>query len=124
MTAPFRGRESIRRDPVFRTRSVSVEDLVFRLEALGERLVAAIDDRPAGEPALAAFRRLLRRPAGLLARIEAEDPRAPERQASRLPAPAALRRFPTRPSVPRCPIDWWRLASVVSGSSSTLILSS
>jgi len=56
------------------------EDLFFfRLEAFGARLVEAISTRPAGEPALVAFRRYLLTPAGLLGQLEAGDPEALER---------------------------------------------
>jgi AcrR family transcriptional regulator len=44
------------------------EDLVYwRLEAFEAELLAAIRDRPAGEPVIAAFGRFVRRPRGLLA---------------------------------------------------------
>src|SRR5215472_15632838 len=48
------------------------EDLFYwRLEAFGARLTDAVRDRPAGEPALAAFRRaLLTQHQGLLAEVE------------------------------------------------------
>jgi AcrR family transcriptional regulator len=56
------------------------EDLFyFRLEAFGARLVEAISTRPAGEPALDAFRRYLLTPGGLLGQLEAGDPEALER---------------------------------------------
>jgi AcrR family transcriptional regulator len=56
------------------------EDLFFfRLEAFGATLVAAIEDRPPGQPALEAFGRLLLEPAGLLSQLEAGDPQALER---------------------------------------------
>jgi AcrR family transcriptional regulator len=56
------------------------EDLFFfRLEAFGARLVEAVGSRPAGEPALAAFRRHLLQPAGLLGQLEAGDAQALER---------------------------------------------
>jgi AcrR family transcriptional regulator len=56
------------------------EDLFFfRLEAFGARVVEAIAERPPGEPALHAFRRLLLQPTGLLAEVEAGDPQALER---------------------------------------------
>ncbi len=56
------------------------EDLFYsRLEAFGEHLVEAVADRPAGEPALAAFRRALMATGGLLAQIETGDRTALER---------------------------------------------
>ena len=56
------------------------EDLFFfRLEAFGQRLVEAIAERPEGETALAAFRRYLLQPAGLLGELEAGDALALER---------------------------------------------
>jgi AcrR family transcriptional regulator len=56
------------------------EDLFYsRLEAFGEHLVEAVVQRPAGEPALAAFRRALMRTGGLLAQVEAGDDQALER---------------------------------------------
>jgi AcrR family transcriptional regulator len=56
----------------------SKEDLFYgRLEALGARLIEAVNVRPAGEPALAAFRRaLLAEDGGLLAQVAAGDPEA------------------------------------------------
>jgi AcrR family transcriptional regulator len=49
------------------------EDLVFwRLEAFEAELLAAIRDRPDGEPVIAAFGRFVRRPRGLLAEQDAE----------------------------------------------------
>ncbi len=56
----------------------SKEDLFYgRLEALGARLTDAVSTRPAGEPALAAFRRaLLAEDSGLLAQVAAGDPEA------------------------------------------------
>jgi AcrR family transcriptional regulator len=48
------------------------EDLFFyRLEAFGAQLVEAVSERPAGEPALAAFRRALMGSGGLLALTQA-----------------------------------------------------
>jgi AcrR family transcriptional regulator len=48
------------------------EDLVYwRLEAFEAELLAAIRDRPAGEPVIAAFGRFVRRPRGLLAEGDA-----------------------------------------------------
>jgi AcrR family transcriptional regulator len=56
------------------------EDLFYsRLEAFGEHLVEAVAQRPAGEPALAAFREALMRTGGLLAQVEAGDDQALER---------------------------------------------
>jgi AcrR family transcriptional regulator len=56
------------------------EDLFYdRLEAFEARLVDAIRTRPAGEPALVAFRRYLRESGGLLAQVEAGDRQALER---------------------------------------------
>jgi AcrR family transcriptional regulator len=56
------------------------EDLFYsRLEAFEARLVDAVADRPAGEPALAAFRRALLDTGGLLAEVEAGDRTALER---------------------------------------------
>jgi AcrR family transcriptional regulator len=56
------------------------EDLFYdRLEAFEARLVDAIRTRPAGEPALVAFRRYLRESGGLLAQAEAGDRQALER---------------------------------------------
>jgi AcrR family transcriptional regulator len=56
------------------------EDLFFfRLKAFEARLVDAVGDRPAGEPALAAFRRALEGDGGLLAQVEAGDAQALER---------------------------------------------
>src|SRR6266566_7607699 len=56
------------------------EDLFyFRLEAFGARLVEAIGRRPPGEPVLVAFRRLLLEPGGLLAQLDAGEPKALER---------------------------------------------
>jgi AcrR family transcriptional regulator len=56
------------------------EDLFFyRLEAFGAQLVEAVRERPAGEPALAAFRRALTGSGGLLAQAEAGDHQALER---------------------------------------------
>jgi AcrR family transcriptional regulator len=56
------------------------EDLFYdRLEAFEARLVDAIRIRPAGEPALVAFRRYLRESGGLLAQVEAGDRQALER---------------------------------------------
>jgi AcrR family transcriptional regulator len=56
------------------------EDLFFfRLEAFEARLVDAVHDRPAGEPALAAFRRALVGAGGLLAQVADGDTRALER---------------------------------------------
>ncbi|WP_328430952.1 TetR family transcriptional regulator [Streptomyces sp. NBC_00453] len=53
------------------------EDLFYsRFEAYGDRLVKAVRTRPADEPALAAFRRTLLEPAGLLARVEDGDAEA------------------------------------------------
>jgi AcrR family transcriptional regulator len=49
------------------------EDLFFfRLEAFEAQLVDAVRDRPAGEPALAAFRRALLGAGGLLAQVEGD----------------------------------------------------
>jgi AcrR family transcriptional regulator len=60
----------------FRTK----EDLFYsRLEAFGGWLADAVRARPAGEPALAAFRRALQAEGGLLAQAEAGDPDALER---------------------------------------------
>jgi AcrR family transcriptional regulator len=48
------------------------EDLVYwRLEAFEAELLAAIRDRPEGEPVIAAFGRFVRRPRGLLAEGDA-----------------------------------------------------
>lgn len=48
------------------------EDLVFwRLEAFEAELLAAIRERPEGEPVIAAFGRFVRRPRGLLAEQDA-----------------------------------------------------
>jgi AcrR family transcriptional regulator len=56
------------------------EDLFYdRLEAFEARLVDAIRTRPAGEPALVAFRRYLMESGGLLAQAEAGDRQALER---------------------------------------------
>jgi AcrR family transcriptional regulator len=56
------------------------EDLFYdRLEAFGEQLVDAVATRPAGVPALAAFRGALLESGGLLAQVEAGDPQALER---------------------------------------------
>jgi AcrR family transcriptional regulator len=56
------------------------EDLFFsRLEAFGQRLVAEVGARPAGEPALAAVRRFLLASGGLVARVESGDAEALER---------------------------------------------
>jgi AcrR family transcriptional regulator len=56
------------------------EDLFFyRLEAFGAQLVEAVSERPAGEPALAAFRRALMGSGGLLALTQAGDHQALER---------------------------------------------
>jgi AcrR family transcriptional regulator len=56
------------------------EDLFFsRLEAFGQRLVAEVGSRPAGEPALAAVRRFLLASGGLVAQVEAGDAEALER---------------------------------------------
>jgi AcrR family transcriptional regulator len=56
------------------------EDLFFfRLEAFGARMVEAVRTRPAGEPALAAFRRYLLKADGLLGKLEAGDEDARER---------------------------------------------
>lgn len=49
------------------------EDLVYwRLEAFEAELLAAIRDRPEGEPVVAAFGRFVRRPRGLLAESDTE----------------------------------------------------
>ena len=49
------------------------EDLVYwRLEAFEAELLAAIRDRPEGEPVIAAFGRFVRRPRGLLAAADAD----------------------------------------------------
>jgi AcrR family transcriptional regulator len=49
------------------------EDLVYwRLEAFEAELLAAIRDRPDGEPVIAAFGRFVRRPRGLLAERDAD----------------------------------------------------
>jgi AcrR family transcriptional regulator len=56
------------------------EDLFFfRLEAFGADLVGAVAGRPAGESAVAAFRRQLLGAGGLLAQVEAGDDQALER---------------------------------------------
>jgi AcrR family transcriptional regulator len=56
------------------------EDLFYdRLEAFGAELVDAVGTRPVGEPVLVAFRRYLLGSGGLLAQVEAGDPRALER---------------------------------------------
>src|SRR4029453_9093635 len=56
------------------------EDLFyFRLEAFGARLVDAVAARDPGQPALAAFRRVLLDGGGLLAQADAGDPGALER---------------------------------------------
>lgn len=56
------------------------EDLFFfRLESFGDKLVDAVRVRPSGEPALTGFRRFLLQPGGLLAQLDAGDPRAIER---------------------------------------------
>ena len=56
------------------------EDLFYsRLEAFEARLVDAVSTRPVGEPVLAAFRRHLLESGGLLAQVEAGDPKALER---------------------------------------------
>jgi AcrR family transcriptional regulator len=56
------------------------EDLFYdRFEAFEAQLVDAIRSRPAGEPALAAFRRYLLGSGGLLAQAEAGDHQAMER---------------------------------------------
>ena len=58
----------------------SKEDLFYwRLEAFGAWLADAVSARPAGEPALAAFRRALLAEGGLLAQVEAGDAQALER---------------------------------------------
>ncbi len=50
------------------------EDLFYwRLESFGARLTDAVGARPAGEPALEAFRRALLAEGGLLAQVEAGD---------------------------------------------------
>ena len=55
----------------------SKEDLFYwRLEAFGAWLADAVSGRPAGEPALAAFRRALLAEGGLLAQVEAGDAQA------------------------------------------------
>lgn len=57
----------------FRTK----EDLFYsRFEAFEADLVAAVRDRPRGEPAIKAFRRFLLRPGGLLKAAEAGDAEA------------------------------------------------
>ena len=49
------------------------EDLVYwRLEAFETELLAAIRERPEGEPVIVAFGRFVRRPRGLLAEADAE----------------------------------------------------
>ena len=49
------------------------EDLVYwRLESFEDELLATIRDRPAGEPALAAFGRFVRAPRGMLGDYDAE----------------------------------------------------
>lgn len=54
----------------FRTK----EDLFYsRFEAFEAELVAAVRDRPAGQPAIKAFRRFLLRPGGLLKAAEAGE---------------------------------------------------
>ena len=56
------------------------EDLFFfRLEAFGEHLLEAISTRETGEPLFVAFRRYVLQPGGLIAQVEAGDPRALER---------------------------------------------
>ena len=56
------------------------EDLFYYpLEAFGTELVDAVGARPAGEPALAAFRRHILESGGLLAQVEAGDTQALER---------------------------------------------
>jgi AcrR family transcriptional regulator len=56
------------------------EDLFYYpMEAFGTELVAAVASRPAGEPALVAFRRHILESGGLLAQIEAGDTQALER---------------------------------------------
>ena len=56
------------------------EDLFYsRLEAFGTRLLQAVAAREPGEPVLAAFRRRLLEPGGLLAQVEAGDARALQR---------------------------------------------
>ena len=56
------------------------EDLFYwRLEAFGAGLAEAVAARPAGEPALAAFRRALLADGGLLAQVEAGDAQALDR---------------------------------------------
>ena len=53
------------------------EDLFYwRLESFGARLTDAVSARPAGEPALAAFRRALLAEGGLIAQAESGDPEA------------------------------------------------
>jgi AcrR family transcriptional regulator len=60
----------------FRTK----EDIFYSgLEDFGGWLAGAVSARPAGEPALAAFRRALQAEGGLLAQAEAGDPDALER---------------------------------------------
>jgi AcrR family transcriptional regulator len=50
------------------------EDLLYsRLEAFGERLVAAVDSRPSGTPVLDTVRTFLTRTSGLLAQVETGD---------------------------------------------------
>jgi AcrR family transcriptional regulator len=56
------------------------EDLFYwRLEAFGARLAETVRTRPAGEPALAAFRRALLAEGGLLAQVETGDAEALDR---------------------------------------------
>jgi AcrR family transcriptional regulator len=58
----------------------SKEDLFFdRLDQYGHDLVAAVADRPPEESVLAAFRRLLLAPRGLLGQLDSADPRALDR---------------------------------------------
>lgn len=55
----------------------SKEDLFYwRLESFATGLADAVRARPAGEPALAAFRRALLSEGGLLAQVESGDPEA------------------------------------------------
>ncbi len=53
------------------------EDLFYwRLESFGTRLTGAVSARPAGEPALVAFRRALLAEGGLIAQAASGDPEA------------------------------------------------
>jgi AcrR family transcriptional regulator len=98
------------------------EDLFYsRLESFGTRLIEAIGARDVGEPVLAAFRRYLLQPGGLLARVQAGDLEALERlrTVNRVIAASPALRAREQQAIDRCTQSLAGLVAAETGAPAT-----